>query len=393
MKRIIIIVLLFLVVGCVCWIFLAGEKDVKNTYEVFVAQKGKIRDMITATGTVEPITQVEVGTQVSGTISRLYADYNSVVKKGQLIAELDRTVLEAEYEGQLTVFKSNQNEYDYQKKNYGRMKGLYAKELVSDSDYETAEYQYKKASEALDKSRFDLNKAKTNLNYCMIYSPVDGVVISRAVDEGQTVAAMFSTPRLFTIAEDLRQMRVIADIDEADIGQVREGQKVIFSVDAFPDEEFEGAVTQIRLEPIVTSNVVTYEVVINAPNPELKLKPGLTASVTVLISEKEDVLLVPLRALRFEPEEEDLLEHVVLAEKESGNKVQKTIWLQTENGLMSENIRTGISDGIYVEVLDGVQMGDLVVTGLQQDMKATTGGKKKKGGNPLMPNMTGERPH
>lgn len=184
--------------------------------------------MITATGTVEPITQVEVGTQVSGTISRLYADYNSVVKKGQLIAELDRTVLEAEYEGQLTVFKSNQNEYDYQKKNHERIKGLYAKELVSDSDYETAEYQYKKASEALDKSRFDLNKAKTNLNYCMIYSPVDGVVISRAVDEGQTVAAMFSTPRLFTIAEDLRQMRVIADIDEADIGQVREGQKVIF---------------------------------------------------------------------------------------------------------------------------------------------------------------------
>lgn len=392
MKRIIVIILLLLFGACAFWAFRSGEKDVKNTYEFFVAKKGKIRKMITATGTVEPITQVEVGTQVSGTISRLYADYNSVVKKGQLIAELDRTVLEAEYEGQLTVFKSNQNEYDYQKKNHERIKGLYAKELVSDSDYETAEYQYKKASEALDKSRFDLNKAKTNLNYCMIYSPVDGVVISRAVDEGQTVAAMFSTPRLFTIAEDLRQMRVIADIDEADIGQVREGQKVIFSVDAFPDEEFEGAVTQIRLEPIVTSNVVTYEVVIDAPNPDLKLKPGLTANVTVLISEKENVLLVPLRALRFEPEEEDLPEGSIATTGDLGGKVQKSVWLQVGQDLIPTNIRTGISDGIYVEILDGVKIGDQVVVGLQQDMKNTTGAKKKKG-NPLMPNMTGERPH
>ena len=391
MKKIVIAIII--VVGAILlfFSFRPKEKETVN-YEVFEVKKGDIRNTITATGTIEPITQVEVGTQVSGTIARILVDYNSEVKKGQLIAELDKTVLESEYESQLATHYSNQNEYDYQKKNHERIKGLYAKELVSDSDYETAEYQYKKASEALDKSRFDLNKAKTNLNYCMIYSPVDGVVISRAVDEGQTVAAMFSTPRLFTIAEDLRQMRVIADIDEADIGQVREGQKVIFSVDAFPDEEFEGAVTQIRLEPIVTSNVVTYEVVIDAPNPDLKLKPGLTANVTVLISEKENVLLVPLRALRFEPEEEDLPEGSIATTGDLGGKVQKSVWLQVGQDLIPTNIRTGISDGIYVEILDGVKIGDQVVVGLQQDMKNTTGAKKKKG-NPLMPNMTGERPH
>ena len=387
MKKIVIAIII--VVGAILlfFSFRPKEKETVN-YEVFEVKKGDIRNTITATGTIEPITQVEVGTQVSGTIARILVDYNSEVKKGELIAELDKTVLESEYESQLATHYSNQNEYDYQKKNHERLAGLHAKNLVSDSDFETSEYQYEKARRALEKSRSDLLKAKTNLNYCMIYSPIDGVVISRAVDEGQTVAAMFNTPKLFVIANDLRKMRVIADVDEADIGQVKEGQKVIFTVDAFPDEHFEGSVTQVRLEPIVTSNVVTYEVVIDAPNPDLKLKPGLTASITVLTHEKTNVLMIPLRALRFQPEEETV-EIVVQA----GTAGRKSVWIQTAEGLKSKNVLTGISDGIYTEVTEGLQTGEKVITGIHLPAKVTESIKSKPGGNPLMPNMTGQRPH
>lgn len=392
MKKIVIIIIV--IVGATFLFFSFRPKEkVKVNYEVFEVKKGNIRNTITATGTIEPIIQVEVGTQVSGTIARILVDYNSEVKKGQLIAELDKTVLESEYDSQLSTFYSNQNEYDYQKKNHERLTGLHEKNLVSDSDYETAEYQYEKARRALEKSRAELLKAKTNLNYCMIYSPIDGVVISRAVDEGQTVAAMFNTPKLFVIANDLRKMRVIADVDEADIGQVQVGQKVIFSVDAFPDEHFEGSVTQVRLEPIVTSNVVTYEVVIDAPNPDLKLKPGLTASITVLTHEKEDVLMMPLRALRFQPEDED--GHPVDVEKTTthpGMKESKSVWVQTPEGLKCRNVRTGISDGIYVEVMEGVQAGENVITGIQLPANVAEVRKNKPGSNPLMPNMTGQRP-
>nr|WP_065220737.1 MULTISPECIES: efflux RND transporter periplasmic adaptor subunit [Butyricimonas] len=390
MKKVIVAIIIVVGVFLAFFAFRPKEKEVVK-YDSFEVKKGDIRNTITATGTIEPITQVEVGTQVSGTIAHIYVDYNTEVKKGQLIAELDKTVLESEYESQLSAFYSNQNEYDYQKKNHERVAGLHAKNLVSDSDFETSEYQYEKARRALDRSRSDLLKAKTNLNYCMIYSPIDGVVISRAVDEGQTVAATFNTPKLFVIANDLRKMRVIADVDEADIGQVKEGQKVIFRVDAFPDEYFEGAVTQVRLEPIVTSNVVTYEVVIDAPNPDLKLKPGLTASITVLIHEKTDVLMIPLRALRFQPEDE----HGQPLKPESGKTApgMKSVWVQTAGNLMNKNVRLGISDGIYTEVTEGLQAGERVITGIQVPMSASGMKQMKPGGNPLMPNMTGMRPH
>ena len=196
---------------------------------------------------------------------------------------------------------------------------------------------------------------------------------------------------MFTIANDLRKMQVIADVDEADIGLVKEGQVVMFTVDAFPDEHFEGSVTQVRLEPIVTSNVVTYEVVIDAPNPDLKLKPGLTASITVLIHEKTDVLMIPLRALRFQPEDE----HGQPLKPESGKTApgMKSVWVQTAGNLMNKNVRLGISDGIYTEVTEGLQAGERVITGIQVPMSASGMKQMKPGGNPLMPNMTGMRPH
>ena len=389
MKKIILIAIVVAGMILLFFSFRPKEKE-KVNYETFAVKRGDVRKTITATGTIEPIIQVEVGTQVSGTIARIYVDYNSVVQKGQLIAELDRTVLESEYESQLATYKSNQNEFDYQKKNHERLTGLHEKSLVSDSDYETAEYKYVNARQALERSRSELSKAKTNLNYSMIYSPIDGVVISRAVDEGQTVAAMFNTPKLFLIANDLRKMRVIANVDEADIGQVQEGQTVIFSVDAFPGEHFEGAVTQVRLEPIVTSNVVTYEVVIDAPNPDLKLKPGLTASITVLTQHKDDVLLLPLRALRFQPEDE--VGETMDTGKTTMSSGMKSIWLQTPEGLKHKNVRTGISDGIYIEVMDGVSEGERVITGIHVTGKASGIPKNKPGSNPLMPNMTGPRP-
>lgn len=393
MKKIAILIIIAAGIIFLFFSFRPEEKE-KVNYDVFEMKRGNIRNTITATGTIEPITQVEVGTQVSGTIARVLVDYNSEVKKGQLIAELDRTVLESEYEAQQATYYANQNEFEYQKKNHERISGLYAKKLVSDSDFETSEYQFENARRALDRSRSDLSKAKTNLNYCMIYSPIDGVVISRAVDEGQTVAAMFNTPKLFVIANDLRKMRVIADVDEADIGQVKEGQKVIFTVDAFPDEHFEGSVTQVRLEPIVTSNVVTYEVVIDAPNPDLKLKPGLTASITVMIHEKENVLVMPLRALRFQPEDEDGTPVAAGSTKmPAGMKEAKSVWIQTAEGLKCKNVRTGISDGIYTEVVEGVQEGEKVVTGIHTTEKASEVKKTTPGGNPLMPNMTGSRSH
>lgn len=376
-----------------CWLLGAvlmacgGKNETGTLLEMATVKRGDIRHTITATGTVEPINQVEVGTQVSGTIARLHVDFNSEVRAGQLLAELDKTLMETTYESQVAMLRSNENELNYQQKNYERSRGLHEKRLISDVDFETAEYQYFKALRAVEKSRSDVANAKRNLDYCRIYSPVNGVVLSREVDEGQTVAAMFSTPVLFKIAEDLRRMRVVASVDEADIGKLKEGQKVWFSVDAFPDERFDGAVSQIRLQPIVTSNVVTYEVVIDAPNPDLKLKPGLTANITVLTDSREGVLTVPLRALRFRPVDG---EGNVSSEEYPG----KGVWVETDEGLKRIEVKTGISDGIVVEVLNGVKEGDRVATGIV--IPEEKGGKKagaKPGSNPLMPNMTGQRSH
>ena len=241
---------------------------------------------MTATGTVEPVTQVEVGTQVSGIIDKLYADYNDQVKAGQLIAEMDKVTLQAELESAQAQLASSKTEYEYQTKNYARTKTLHEKQLVSDAEYDQAFYLYETARNAYEQSQAAMVKVKRNLGYATITSPIDGVVISRAVEEGQTVAAGFETPTLFTIANDLTQMQVVADVDEADIGQVADGQRVQFSVDAYPDDTFEGTVLQVRLEATTESNVVTYEVVIDAPNPDLKLKPGLTANVTIFTLEK-----------------------------------------------------------------------------------------------------------
>ena len=358
LKKIGIAIVVIAVLAVAAFLILRKSEKPQMKYKTAEIHRGSIVNTVTATGTIEPIVQVEVGTQVSGIINHIYVDYNSVVKKGEVIAELDKTTLEADLASSSATLQSNKTEYEYQEKNFLRIKGLHEKKMVSDTDYETAEYQYNKAKSSYEKSQSDITKARQNLEYATIYSPIDGVVIDRAVEEGQTVAASFNTPTLFTIANDLRQMRVIADVDEADIGGVVEGQQATFTVDAFPEDVFKGSVTQVRLQPTTESNVVTYEVVVDAPNPDLKLKPGLTANLTIYTMQKDSVLLVPLKALRFQPE--NAPEPVA----DSANPRARVLWTQSPQGLQPVNVTTGDNDGIFAEITGDIKEGDKVVTGV-----------------------------
>ena len=387
-KIILIAVAVVVVVGAGIWFFAGSPAKHKVTYATTTVSKGDISNSVTATGTIEPVTEVEVGTQVSGIIDKIYVDYNSVVTKGQLIAEMDRVTLQSELASQKATYDGAKAEYEYQEKNFQRSKGLHEKSLISDTDYEQALYNYQKAKSNYDSSKASLAKAERNLSYATITSPIDGVVLSREVEEGQTVAASFETPTMFTIANDLRKMQVIADVDEADIGQVLEGQRVTFTVDAFPDDTFEGDVTQVRLNPTTESNVVTYEVVIDAPNPELKLKPGLTANITVYTMEKNDILLAPLKAFRFTPETDPENPQTTLAPQTG--KGEKVVWLQTAEGIVPKVIKVGVSDGIYTEVKEGIQEGSRLIVGVQRNKKIVPQGGNEES-NPFMPPRPGQK--
>ncbi|RHO71737.1 Macrolide-specific efflux protein macA precursor [Alistipes sp. cv1] len=383
LKKIGIAIVVIAVLAVAAFLILRKSEKPQMKYKTAEIHRGSIVNTVTATGTIEPIVQVEVGTQVSGIINHIYVDYNSVVKKGEVIAELDKTTLEADLASSSATLQSNKTEYEYQEKNFLRIKGLHEKKMVSDTDYETAEYQYNKAKSSYEKSQSDITKARQNLEYATIYSPIDGVVIDRAVEEGQTVAASFNTPTLFTIANDLRQMRVIADVDEADIGGVVEGQQATFTVDAFPEDVFKGSVTQVRLQPTTESNVVTYEVVVDAPNPDLKLKPGLTANLTIYTMQKDSVLLVPLKALRFQPE--NAPEPVA----DSANPRARVLWTQSPQGLQPVNVTTGDNDGIFAEITGDIKEGDKVVTGVDIGVASISDGQGEA--NPFMPSPPGAR--
>ena len=298
-KKLWIIALVLVIIAVAIWLLSGKKKKEEVSFETDKVEMSSIHTSITATGTIEPVTSVTVGTQVSGIVSKLYVDYNSVVKKGQVIAELDKTNLTSELNTARANLASAQSSLSYQQANFNRFKTLYDKGLVSADDFENARLSYQQSNQQVVQARENVKKAQTNLSYATITSPIDGVVLSKSVEEGQTVASSFNTPELFVIAKDLTDMRVIADIDEADIGGVKEGQRVTFTVDAFPDDTFHGTVQQVRQEATTESNVVTYEVVISARNNDLKLKPGLTANVTIFTMEKNNVLTVPSKALRF----------------------------------------------------------------------------------------------
>ena len=398
-KIILIAVSIAVVAGAGFWLFGSSKAQHKVTYETAVVTRGEISESITATGTIEPVTEVEVVTQVSGIIDKIYADYNSVVTKGQLIAEMDRVTLQSEVASQRAAYNGAKAEYEYQQKNYERNRGLHEKQLISDTDYEQSVYNYEKAKSNYESSQASLAKAERNLSYATITSPIDGVVINRAVEEGQTVASGFETPTLFTIAADLTQMQVVADVDEADIGGVEEGQRVSFTVDAYPNDTFEGTVTQIRLGEdsstssgsSTSSTVVTYEVVISAPNPDLKLKPRLTANVTIYTLDRKDVLSVPARALRFTPERPLIGENDIVKDCESPHK----LWTREGNTFTAHPVTVGISNGINTEIISGISEGATIVTeatigkmpggGAPADMQQAAGGER----SPFMPGPPG----
>lgn len=382
-------------VAAVMTLYLKGKsaKTPQLTYEIVNVGSSDISNTVTATGTIEPVTEVEVGTQVSGIIDKIYVDYNSIVKEGQVIAEMDKVTLESELASARAAYDGSKAEYEYQTRLYERNKLLHGKSLISDTDYEQSVYNFEMAKSSFHGSEAALAKAERNLSYATITSPIDGVVIDRAVEEGQTVAAGFETPTLFTIAADLTKMQVVADVDEADIGGVADGQRVTFTVDAYPEDIFEGKVTQIRLGSSdgssagtsASESVVTYEVVISADNPELKLKPRLTANISIYTIDRPGVLSVPAKALRFSPELPVVGEGTVIRDCEAPNKV----WTLSGNTFTAHAVTLGLSNGVMTEIIDGIEEGTGIVAGVEFNIPER--GPKGAAGerSPFMPGPPG----
>ena len=359
-KKALVIAAVAAIAALAVWLLSGGKKEEKITFDTAAVAPANIMNSITATGTIEPVTSVTVGTQVSGIVSKLFVDYNSVVKKGQVIAELDKTNLMSQLNTAKTQLATAQSQLNYQTANYKRYKTLFEKGLVAADDFDNAKLSYTQAKEQVASAKEEVQRAQTNLGYATITSPIDGVVLSKSVEEGQTVAASFSTPELFTIAQDLTNMQVVADVDEADIGDVKEGERVTFTVDAYPDDTFEGEVKQVRQEATTTNNVVTYEVVISAPNADLKLKPGLTANVTIYTAERKGVLSVPSKALRFTPQKETVGKMKIVDAANAKNKV----WTIEGNSIVAHKVNIGMTDGTNTQIVGGIAEGTKVITGL-----------------------------
>ena len=399
-KKIGTIVVAVAVVAALLAFIFGGKKDSGEVkFETAKVEKGTISSSVTATGTVEAVTSVDVGTQVSGIVTKLNVDYNSQVKKGQVIAELDKSNLQSQLttaqdnleraradvrtqqaavQQQRAALQSAQASMNYQKSNYNRYATLYRKGLVSANDYESARLSYQQAAKQVAQAQEQVasaqtqvasaetqvgtaqesvKQAQTNLGYATITAPIDGVVISKSVEEGQTVASSYSTPTLVTIAKDLRDMQVVADVDEADIGNVKEGQRCQFTVDAYPDDVFTGTVKQVRQNATTTNNVVTYEVVITAPNQDLKLKPGLTANVTIYTLDRSNVTCVPSKALRFTPTPEVVGKNYKIGTARG----EHVVWTLEGNKLVPHTVEIGTSDGTHTEILSGIELGTQVV--------------------------------
>ena len=357
-SKIWIAVIVIVVIAVAAWALSGGKKEEEINFKEEAVKTETLQNSVTATGTIEAVTSVTVGTQVSGIVNKLYVDYNSQVKKGQVIAELDKTNLLSELNTAKANLASATSNLNYQAANMNRYQTLYKKGLVSADEYENALLTYRQAREQVASSKENVQKAQTNLGYATITSPIDGTVISKSVEEGQTVAASFNTPELFTIAKDLTNMQVVANVDEADIGGVKEGDRVTFTVDAYPDDTFEGTVKQVRLEATTTNNVVTYEVVISAPNTDLKLKPGLTANVTIYTKERSGVLAVANKALRFTPTKETVGKDMKIVDCKGKNKV----WTLNDKTLTAHAVTIGQTDGVHTEIIKGIKKGQKIVT-------------------------------
>lgn len=449
MKKVIVIIIIIagISAGVLAIVRPFEKKSTDVTLNTEPVIRGGISDVITSTGTLEALETVEVGTQVSGIIDKIFVDYNSLVKKGQVLARIDETPLLAQLEQSQATVENAEAEVDYQKANYDRYKALAEKQLIAQSDFDQVEYNYRKAKATLKNARSVYDRNKINLAYATITSPIDGIILDRAVDEGQTVAASFNTPTLFTIANDLTQMQVEASVDEADIGRVKMGQRVEFTVDAYPLDKFEGKVTEIRLQPVETSNVITYTVIIDAPNNELKLMPGMTANISFYVMEKKNIVLMPAGALNFVPDPrslqayqqkhpdmqidmprnsgdasgkpgEGMANHPAgdsgfalgqgsgftpdrqagdgpaqdAAPNDGFNEVTSAlIWVKDGNKIGPRRVELGDTDELYYEVISGLQAGEEVLTGIsaKQAMSEMKMNGNSESRSPFMPQRPG----
>ena len=361
-----------------------GEKT-KMEIEEYEVKPTSMSEVVTATGTMESVTQVNVGTQVTGIIEHLYADFNDPVTKGQLLAELEKTLLESELKSADANMASAEASYEYAKSNFERDQKLHDEQLISDYEFQTSKRDYDVARLSYEKSKADRVRAAKNLNYAEIYSPIDGIVISREVEVGQTVVSSMNVADLYVIA-DLENMQVVGNVDEADIGQVKVGQHVTFTVDAYPDDIFTGTVTQVRLNPTTTSNVVTYEVIVKAPNPDLKLIPGMTANLTIYTLELDDVIAVPLKALKFEPipdenEESDLPKAIPLSQP-----VDHSVWVLKNDKLVQTEVQLGVANNIYQQITSGLNPGEKIALQYNEIIQGKKGGQEE---NPFLPKPPG----
>ncbi len=387
-----IIVLVAAIVVFFGYKYLTTEKKASIAVQTVKLSKQNVTTSVTATGTVEPVDQVDVGTQVSGIINHIYADYNSPVKKGQLLAELDKTNLQESVNNALAQYNASLNELNYYQQNYNRQNNMYKSGVISKADYEQAAYQVKNSQQTVSQRKTALAQARTNLSYANIYAPIDGIILSREVEEGQTVAASMTTPTLFTIAKDITKMQVEANVDEADIGGVEVSQRVSFTVDAYPQEEFSGRVRQVRLSATTESNVVTYTVIIDADNPEQKLKPGLTATITIFTQELKDIDTVPASAIAFSPDTETLQKYyqqnqitAKIPEIKTGKNKEKYIWIKNNDGSLSQKLITiGINDGINIQVKSGLTGNEQIVTSLEEQTEPVAK-SESDGSSPFMP--------
>ena len=369
-----VIVLVAAIVVFFVYRYFTSKEEASIAVQAVKMSKQNVTTTVTATGTVEPVDTVQVGTQVSGLIDRIYVDYNSVVKKGQLLAEIDKTNLQESVNIAMAQYNAALNNLNFYQQNYNRQNNMYKAGVISKADYEQAAYQVKNARQTVNQSKTTLSQARTNLSYANIYAPIDGVILSKEVEAGQTVTASMTTPTLFTIAKDITKMQVQAAVDEADIGNVADGQRVTFTVDAFPEMEFRGTVRQVRLNPTTASNVVTYTVIIDADNSEGKLKPGLTATITIYTQELKDINTVPAAAIAFSPDTETLQKYykqneiaAKIPETKTGQGKEKYIWIKNNDGSLSQKlIKTGINDGVNVQVVSGLSGTEQIVTSLDE---------------------------
>jgi HlyD family secretion protein len=421
-KRTIIIIIIIALLGAVAfWYFTYSKKEKPISLITQKPQYGYISTSVMATGTVQPVDTVAVGTQVSGTISKIFVDFNSVVKKGELLAQLDQSLFLAQVDQIEANLQQARNNLAYQQQNFTRQTQLYNAGALSKADYETAENSYKTANDNVNAVAAQLRSAQKNLSFTDIYSPIDGTVLSRNISVGQTVAASFSTPTLFSIAQDLKKMQVRASVDEADIGNVKFGERVTFTVDAFPNDTFNGTVEEIRLQPVISANVVTYTTIIDAPNDDLKLKPGMTANITIYTKEEPNALLIPAGAVNFNPDPSLSKNYIVIPadtahhRNGSGENTQQStidtsrvhhykktdstyyykralVWLQRGDTLYQKRITTGLDDDIHIEVIHGLTPNDSLITGVETTAEAQATSSQGES-SPFMPHRPSQKPN